>query len=71
MESVLREVASEMAGKAIVGKVYPSERELFRKFGVRGVPTLFVVRNGVVKRFVGRRSSERLIKALKQNDPAS
>ncbi len=72
MESVLQEVAEEMAGRAVVGKVYPSDGQLFKKFGVRGVPTLFVMRNGKIKMsFWGTSSKDVLMKVLKQHGPSS
>lgn len=66
MDSVLYELADEMAGEAIVGKVHESERALFSEFRVRKIPTLFVVRNGEVKQyFVGMRPKGVLRTALR------
>ncbi len=54
MASVLSEVAGETRGKAVVGLVMVSERELVSAFGIRKIPTIFVVRNAeVTASFVG------------------
>jgi len=54
MESVLNEVARETKGRAVVGLVMTTDRELVRTFGIRKIPTIFVVRNGqVTASFVG------------------
>lgn len=68
----MQEIAEEMAGRAVVGKVYGSDRELFQQFKVRGIPAFFVVRNGEVKEsLVGGRSKEVLKKALERHGSAS
>jgi thioredoxin 1 len=48
MESVLNEVARETKGRAVVGLVMTSDRELVRIFGIKKIPTIFVVRNGQI-----------------------
>jgi thioredoxin 1 len=54
MASVLNEVAGETKGRAIVGLVMVTDRELARMFGIRKIPTIFVMRNAVVTAsFVG------------------
>ncbi|MBI5572268.1 MAG: hypothetical protein HY914_20160 [Desulfomonile tiedjei] len=54
MASVLSEVAGETRGKAVVGLVMVSERELVSAFGIRKIPTIFVVRNAeITASFVG------------------
>jgi thioredoxin 1 len=54
MESVLNEVARETKGKAVVGLVMTSDRELVRAFGIRKIPTIFIVRNAqIAASFVG------------------
>lgn len=72
MESVIAEVADELAGKAIVGKIYAKERELFKEFNVRGIPAFFVVRDGEVKKsFRGTRPKAVLLRALKEHGPST
>jgi thioredoxin 1 len=54
MASVLSEVAGETRGKAVVGLVMVSDRELVSAFGIRKIPTIFVVRNAeITASFVG------------------
>jgi thioredoxin 1 len=54
MESVLREVARETKGKAIVGLVMTSDRNLMQAFGIKRIPTIFILRNAQIKAsFVG------------------
>ncbi len=54
MESVLNEVARETKGRAVIGLVMITDRELVRTFGIRKIPTIFVVRNSqITASFVG------------------
>lgn len=72
MDSVIAEIADEMAGRAIVGKIYPKQRELYKEFKVRGIPTFLVVKDGEVKKsFVGSRPKEVLMRELKRHAPPS
>ncbi len=48
MASVLSEVAGETQGKAVIGLVTVSDRELVSAFGIRRIPTIFVVRNAEI-----------------------
>ena len=46
---VIEQIAAEYAGKAIVGKVDVDEEPgLAQKYGVMSIPTLIVIKNGVV-----------------------
>jgi thioredoxin 1 len=54
MASVLTEVAGETKGQAIVGLISTRDRELTQMFGIRKIPTIFVVRNKqITASFVG------------------
>ncbi len=54
MASVLTQLAGETKGKAIIGLVMATDRDLARTFGVSKIPTIFVVRNAEIKAsFVG------------------
>ncbi len=67
MESVLEQLAAEMAGNAVVGIVPQSERELFKTFNVRGIPATFILYDSQVKQsYVGFKDKEFLAKALKE-----
>lgn len=52
---VIEEIATEYAGKAVVGKVdVDANQEFAAKYGVRNIPTVLVFQNGeVVGRQVG------------------
>jgi thioredoxin-like negative regulator of GroEL len=67
MESVLEQLAADMTGKAIVGIVPQSERELFRTFNVRTIPAIFILYNAELKQsYSGFRDKELLARSLKQ-----
>ncbi len=54
MASVLNDVALETKGQAIVGLISTTDRELARTFGIRRIPTIFVVRNTeITASFIG------------------
>jgi thioredoxin-like negative regulator of GroEL len=61
MDSVLTQLAKDLEGKAIVGKVRDKERSLLRAFDVRSLPTFLIFRNEAVREsFVGGRSLQAL-----------
>ena len=63
---IVEEIAEEMQGKAVVGKVNVDEEgELAMQFGVASIPTLIVVKGGKeVKRVVGVQSKAALMGLL-------
>jgi thioredoxin 1 len=63
MGPVLNDVAEKLTGNTHVGKVNIEQHQsLAQKFGVRSIPTLILLKNGVeVKRFVGMKDKEFLI----------
>lgn len=70
MESVLKQLAEELGGKTVVGKVYDSERNLFKAFSIKGVPTVMIFRDGELKEsFVGGGSKETLKRAIEKYAP--
>ncbi len=67
MDSVLEQLAADMAGKAVIGIVPQSEHELFRTYGVRGIPATFILHNSQVKQsYLGFQNKELLAKSLKE-----
>jgi thioredoxin-like negative regulator of GroEL len=67
MESVLEKLAMDTAGKAVVGIIPQSERELFGTFGVRAIPAMFILHNSEVKQsYVGFQDKDLLAGHLKQ-----
>lgn len=66
MESVLEQLAADMEGKAIVGIIPQSERELFTAFAVKGLPATFILYNSEVKQsYLGFQKKEVLARSLK------
>jgi thioredoxin 1 len=46
---VVEELAGDFEGKAVIGKLNVDENpEISAKFGIRSIPTLLVIKNGVV-----------------------
>jgi len=68
MAPVLNNVASELNGKAFVGKVNVDHfQSLAQKYKVRGIPTLVLFKDGKeVNRFVGVKTKDFLLKELKK-----
>jgi thioredoxin 1 len=68
MASVLSEVAAETRGRAVVGLIMVSDRQLVSAFGIRTIPTIFVVKNAEVKgSFVGIVPKAQIQKILKDS----
>jgi thioredoxin 1 len=67
MAPVLNELASELSGNSHIGKVNVEQfQSLARKYKVRGIPTMILLKNGKeVNRFVGVKSKDVLLKHLK------
>jgi thioredoxin-like negative regulator of GroEL len=65
MASVLSEVAGETKGRAIIGLVMVTDRQLAQMFGVRAIPTVVVLRNAqITASFVGVVPKEQIQKLL-------
>lgn len=66
MVSVLNEVAGETKGRAIIGLVMATDRELVRTFGIRKIPAIFVVRNAeITASFIGLVPKKAIEQALR------
>jgi thioredoxin 1 len=63
---IIEEVAKELDGKAVVGKVNVDENSASaQKFNVMSIPTLMIFKDGtVVKQFTGVQSKETLVGEL-------
>ena len=66
MAPVLNDVASELTGNSLVGKINIEEHQaLAQKFNVRSIPTLILFKNGTeINRFVGIKSKDFLLKEI-------
>ena len=49
LEPILEEVAKELQGKAIVGRVNTDKNFIGKKFGINKIPTVFIIKNGEIK----------------------
>jgi thioredoxin 1 len=65
---IVEEVAKEMEGKAVIGKVNVDENPtVSQKYGIMSIPTTMIFKGGtVVKQFIGVQSKEVLIGELKK-----
>ena len=68
MAPVLNDVASELSGNSHVGKVNIEQyQSLAKKYNVRSIPTLILLKNGVeINRFVGIKSKDFLIQQIQK-----
>jgi len=64
---IIDEIASELQGKAKVGKInVDEEQELAQAFSIMSIPTLVVINNGrLVNQAVGVRSKAEILEMLK------
>ena len=63
---IVEEVAKELVGKAVVGKMNVDENPaVAQKFGIMSIPTLMIFKGGaVVKQFIGVQNKETLLSEL-------
>ena len=63
---IIEELAGEFGDKVKIGKVnVDNDQELAGKFGIRGIPTVMLFKDGdVLNSFVGLRTKEDLAEAL-------
>lgn len=66
IEPILEEIAEEMSGKLVIGKLNVDESlEIARRFEIMSIPTLMLFRNGEpVKRVIGAMPKRALLKEL-------
>ena len=66
MESVLEEVATEFAGRIIVGKLNVDKSPMIaQQFCIEAIPTFFIFKDGeVVSRLIGVQSKDRLVRMI-------
>ena len=66
---ILAEIATELAGKARIGKVNVDESpEIASQYGVRGIPTLIVFKDGQVKgQLVGASPKSNILALIQKN----
>lgn len=67
LSPVIEELAEELEGKAVVGKInVDEEAELASQFGVMSIPTLIVMKNGsIFDSSIGVKSKNSILEMLK------
>ncbi len=65
---ILEETAAELSDDILVGKIDVDQNtELAVRFGVRSIPSIFIMKNGeIVKSFMGVQTKETLLAELKK-----
>ena len=65
----VEEVAEEVEGRAVVGKVdVDEETDIARRYGIMSIPTLIVFKNGkVVEQAVGARGKQDIAEMLERH----
>lgn len=68
LSPIIDEIASEYAGKVVVGKVDVDENaEIARKYGIMAIPTIFIFNNGeIVEKITGYRLKRELQQILNE-----
>lgn len=68
-DPILEEVANELNGKALIGKVNVDDnRTLANKYGITSIPTMILFKNGQrLHQFVGVQSKERILQYINKN----
>lgn len=67
LEPIMEELANELKGKAVIGKMDTDKNMIARRFGITKIPALFLIRDGEIKgSFFGVVPKETLMKALKE-----
>jgi thioredoxin 1 len=65
LDPILEELAKDMKGKAVVGRVNTDKNLIARRFGITKIPAIFIIRNGEVKgSFFGVVPKETMAKTL-------
>jgi len=68
LDPVLEEVAKDVKGVAVIGKVNTDTNLISRRFGISRIPAIFIIRHEEIKNtFYGVVPKETIIQALKEN----
>jgi thioredoxin len=67
LDPIMEELATELKGRAVIGKIDTDKNLIARRFGITKIPAIFVLKDGEIKgSFFGVVPKETLIKALKE-----
>jgi thioredoxin 1 len=68
LDPILQDVAKDLIGKAVIGRVNTDKNLLGRRFGISRIPAIFVIKDGEIKNsFYGVVPKETIVKALAEN----
>jgi len=68
LEPALQELAKDFRGKAVIGKVDTDKNMIARRFNLKQIPAVFIIRDGEIRdAFYGVPSKERLARALRES----
>jgi thioredoxin 1 len=68
LDPVLEEVANDLKGRAVIGKMNTDTNLISRRFGISRIPAIFIIRHEEVKNtFYGVVPKETIVKALQEN----
>jgi thioredoxin len=68
LDPILEEVANDLKGLAVIGKVDTEKNLIARRFGIRRIPAVFVIKDGEIKSaFYGVIPKEQIVKAIKES----
>ena len=67
MDPIIEQVAKELKGQAVIGKVDTDRNMISRQLGVDRIPAVFIIRNGEIKdAYYGVVPKEKMIESLKK-----
>ena len=49
LDPILEELAKDLKGKAVVGRINTDKNLIARRFGITKIPAIFIIRNGEIK----------------------
>ncbi len=68
LDPVLEEIATDLKGIAVIGKVNTDTNLISRRFGINRIPAIFIIRHEEIKNtFYGVVPKETIVKALQEN----
>lgn len=67
LDHTLKELAEDLEGRVVIGKVDTDRNLIARQFGIKRIPAVFIIRDGEIKTaFYGVVPKEKLLEALKE-----
>jgi thioredoxin 1 len=67
LDPILTEVAKDLSGRAVIGKLNTDKNLIARRFGISRIPAVFIIRDGEIKNsFFGVVPKETIVQALRE-----